>query len=210
MNAVITNSFRKLLPATVPITGTPILYATLFMAGVHLAYTFDLGVVSRLQHWWYGRMVPEDVQLLASSSLSSFDDEQDEVGEQVLIEMKKNIRITPRTRDRYASMLARKCKVAIPVVWRNTESNQLVAHRWLSCEMAKDDVRHAHRPQILAQALLFVRTKTKFEIEIEMQSQTKAYVDRHHDGEAQYFTRDTPWLFNWIGAKLRQPGPERR
>jgi len=197
-------------PATVMVASTFSTLPTIIYLGALVVSHPKSGVFERVFRWWHGHEVPEEVQHQALSSLSSLDDEEDEVGEQVLVEMGKNIRITPRARHRYASMLARKCKVAIPGVWKSTEANQLVAHRWLSCEMAKDDVRHAHRPQILAQALLFVRTRTKFEIEIEMQSQSLAYIDRHDDGNAQYFTRDTPWLFNWRGAIRRQPPVERR
>lgn len=161
----------------------------------------DFGILRHLKKWWFNGRVRYSIER-ASIPASEAHNEPDEIEEEEVTLIVNAKKITPRIRNRYASKVATMCVLALPGVQRDTEANTLVATHFITRQMKRDNVRLAHQRGILAIALLFVRTPMQCEIDAHEMSNTAAFVQPLVDRRVQYYSRDRPWLFNWLGPKV--------
>jgi len=124
-----------------------------------------------------------------------------------LVVQTRSHKLLGRVRNRYASLLATRCKLAIPGVAKHTAANRLVAHHFMVKTMEKDGVRPSHQASILAVALEFVITPTNDEIDARRMAQTTSFLDAYEDGTRLYHTRTASSWWGGLGSKRSRAQP---
>jgi hypothetical protein len=114
---------------------------------------------------------------------------------------------TMRQRNRYASHLATKCRLACVGVEKNTKANELVARHYLGKQMEQDNVRITHRLGILNRALLFIITPTEDDIYVRQMAQAPSVLDKYEAGTIRYHSRGPRTIWAWFGFRRSRAEP---
>lgn len=161
----------------------------------------------KLKRWWrswYGVKVPAVVQIDTATIIEELDLESNDS----LVQFNDGTQPLPQgRRERYGfiSELVSTCKCELPGIGIHTQANRLVAQEWLYKNMKLKGMRPLHIKKMLPIAVELVFVLNSDEIFARQMTQTHAFINRLEEGNSTYYSRDTPWLLNWLGT--RRSGP---
>jgi hypothetical protein len=185
---------------------------------------WNLGVADRIWKYFKENEVPESVsqtigQALVDSDLGEYEGydydgptegpEGEPLSFLEIVTHQPELLRRRRVANRFAIAIADECKATIPGITNNTGANRLVAHRFIRDAMVRHGVRPTHIIKYLPISLEYVFIPNEAQIDANKMRHARITTQRQWEESRLMYSRDRPWLFNWIGA-VRRPVPVRR
>jgi hypothetical protein len=158
----------------------------------------DFGIVRHIKQWWYKNRVPNAVIVESQMILRCVDADEPEVEHPV------------RRRNHDVSIAIEAADFAKSEKFYKVRSiaNESIIHNLIRGYLVERHVRHKDMARILPIAVALAFTPNESEIFAAQLVATPAFIARTEDLNREYYSRETPWIGNWLGRKVKpRPRP---
>jgi hypothetical protein len=163
--------------------------------------SLDLGIKREFTRWWNKNYVRQERPCGALESLDNFHDPFENMEG---AELNEHIAKTPDSIPKISGKIARLCRMEHLVPIHPTVAEITCYREWIVRHMNERNIRKSIQSAILPYALKYTLIPTRDEISARELVLQPEYQQRLQDQQPLY-SRERPWLFNWLGRKVQEP-----
>jgi hypothetical protein len=163
--------------------------------------SLDLGIKREFTKWWNKNYVRQEQPCGELETYDEFQDHFEDLDGPAISDL---LAESPKSIPHISGKIARLCRLEHLVPVRPTKAEIICYREWIVRHMNERNIRKSVQSAILPYALKFTLIPTRDEIRAREFTLQPEYQQRLQDQQPLY-TRERPWLFNWLGRKIPEP-----
>lgn len=172
-----------------------------FLCDCYTERVFNLGVTDRIIAWYSGGRISSQSESFSKSLVDMVDDPEDipDYTDADKASRRLDVGKVPRMAVHFATM----ARNEIPLLTRD-RANMLVVRQFIVRSAKIHGMRPSHISKILSLSVELAFMPNVYDCTANEVAASVAYNDRVDLYESQRWTRERPWLLNWLGNKRVQ------